>query len=89
MKGKKTGGRLPGTLNRQTSELIDLIKFKYPGYHPVVALVDIANSSQDISIRLQANKEVAKYICPQVKSVEIKDNTPENKDVRIWVVRPQ
>jgi hypothetical protein len=86
MRGKKTGGRLPGTPNKQTTDLIELIKFKYPGYHPVVALVDIANSSQDISIRLQANKEVAKYICPQIKSVELRDNT-EEKELRVWVIR--
>jgi hypothetical protein len=34
----KTGGRLPGTPNRQTTELIDLIRCKYPTYHPVFAL---------------------------------------------------
>jgi hypothetical protein len=88
MKGKKTGGRLPGTPNRQTGELIDLIKFKYPGYHPVVALVDIANSSQDVAIRLQANKEVAKYICPQLKAVDLKDIKQEEPEpLRVWVVR--
>jgi|688.fasta_scaffold236683_1 hypothetical protein len=85
----KTGGRLPGTPNRQTTELIDLIRCKYPTYHPVLALVDIANSSEDISIKLQANKEVAKYVCPQLKSVEVKDNKEEEeqKYLRIVVVR--
>lgn len=85
----KTGGRLPGTPNRQTTELIDLIRCKYPAYHPVLALVDIANTSEDISIKLQANKEVAKYICPQLKSVELKEDKQEEeqKYLRIVVVR--
>lgn len=85
MKGKKTGGRLPGTPNKQSLHIMQLIAEKYPNYHPVLALVDIANSSQDIAIQLQANKEVAKYVCPQLKSIEIKEEKDE--DIKILVVR--
>ena len=85
MKGKMTGGRLPGTPNKQSLHIMQLIAEKYPNYHPVLALVEIANSSQDVSIQLQANKEVAKYVCPQLKSIEIKEDKGE--ETRIVVVR--
>ena len=77
MKGKKTGGRIKGTPNKNSSQLVQLIAERYPNYHPVVALVDIANTSTEVAIQLQANKEVAKYVCPQLKSIEIKEEKCE------------
>lgn len=71
-RGFKTGGRMPGTPNANKKELSTMILEKYPNYHPVMALVDIANNSElDIILRFQANKEVAKYLCPQLKSIDI------------------
>lgn len=86
MRGKKTGGRLPGTPNKKSLEIRDLVAEKYPGYHPVLALAEIATDpANEVSIRLQANKEVAKYVAPQLKAVEIKHK--EDEEVRIIVVR--
>lgn len=85
MRGKKTGGRLPGTPNKKSQEIRELLGNRYPAYHPVLALAEIANDpGNDVTIRLQANKEVAKYICPQLKSIEVKEQAEE---VRIVVVR--
>lgn len=85
MKGLKTGGRLPGTPNKKSLEIRELIAQRYPDYHPVLALAEIAqDTSNEVSLRLQANKEVAKYVCPQLKSIEIKEHQEET---RIVVVR--
>ena len=87
MQGLKTGGRLPGTPNKATTEIRQLLEENFPNYHPVLSLVAIANDlDNDVSIRLQANKEVAKYICPQLKSIEVKEQDSETK---IIVVRYQ
>jgi len=72
MKGKKTGGRKKGIPNRDTQEISEMLKEKFPDYHPVIALAAIANNKKvDLSLRLQANKEVAKYVCPQLKAMEL------------------
>lgn len=72
MKGLKTGGREKGTPNRNTKGIAELLAEKYPDYHPVIALAEIANDlANEITVRLYANKEVAKYICPQLKSMDI------------------
>lgn len=85
MKGKKTGGREVGTPNKISTLIAELIAGKYPDYHPVMSLVEIANDKkQDINIRFHCHKEVAKYICPQLKSVEIKEQI---KDVKIHIIR--
>lgn len=86
MKGKKTGGRLPGSPNKKSLEIKELVAQRYPDYHPVLALAEIATDlTNEVTIRLQANKEVAKYVCPQLKAIEIKDNRDE--ETRIIVVR--
>lgn len=86
MKRPKTGGRLLGTPNKKSQALIELIGSRFPSYHPVVALAEIANDpTNDISIRLQANKEVAKYVAPQLKAIEVRDSREE--ELRVVVVR--
>ncbi len=85
-KGKKTGGRTKGTSNKDKQELIDMIQEEYPDYHPLLALAKIANTDitrcvgqddegnaimvTDHNLKLQASKEVCKYIVPQLKSID-------------------
>lgn len=70
-KGSKTGGRQKGTPNQDKKELIDMIQEKYPDYHPLLALAEIANDEKsDKNLKLQASKEVCKYIVPQLKSID-------------------
>ncbi len=72
MTGEKTGGRTSGTPNKKSKILSELLLEKFPEYHPVLAMAAIANDEkQDINIRFHAHKEVAKYICPQLKSITI------------------
>lgn len=86
MRGKKTGGRLPGTPNKKSLEIRELVEERYPGYHPVLALAEIATDpTNEVTIRLQANKEVAKYLCPQLKSIEVKEDRGD--EMKIVIVR--
>lgn len=65
-------GDRSGIPNKNKQALIKLLESKYPDYHPVYELVDIAmDKENDVSIRLQANKEVAGYIVPKLKSIEL------------------
>lgn len=71
-KGKKTGGREQGTPNRDRKHLIERLNDMFPGYDPVLAMAAIANDKKlDINLRFQANKEVAKYVSPQLKSIDL------------------
>lgn len=74
----KTGGRQKGTVNKDKQELIEMIQEKFPGYHPLIALAEIANDSEsDKNLKLQASKEVCKYIVPQLKSVDNRHSISE------------
>ena len=71
-KGFKVGGRKKGTPNKDKKALLDLINERFPGYHPVVSMADIANDeSQTMELRASMHKEVSQYVEPKRKSVEL------------------
>lgn len=68
--GKKTGGRVKGTLNKRSQAVSDLLEEL--GCDPIRGLAEIAMNSAEESLRFQANKELSQYIAPKLKSIEHK-----------------
>lgn len=70
--------------SQRGSTLLAEIRRKYPGYHPIVAIVDIAHH-QDSTLELQYNchKVVSKYVEPELKSVEVKQELKTVTTVRV------
>ena len=61
-----------GSPNRNKQALILLLQDKYPGYHPVLAMADIAHDkTNDVALRASMHKEVAQYVTPKLKAVEV------------------
>jgi hypothetical protein len=60
-----------GSPNKLKQSLLARLDARFPGWHPVVQMAEMANdetlSTQD---RFQAAKEVAKYVTPQLKAIE-------------------
>lgn len=82
--GKKFGGRRKGTPNGERKELVAMLAEKYPDYHPVIAMADIANNEKyDIDLRFQANKECAKYVCPQLKAIELTGQNGNQLSIKV------
>ncbi len=70
-RGRKTGGRQKGTPNKDKKELLDQLAERFPDYHPVLAMAEIANDEKaGAEMRFQAHKEVAQYVTPKLKSIE-------------------
>lgn len=65
---KKTGGRPKGVPNKMTLDLIAICEAK--GINPFEALLEMAMTSEDEGIRMQALKEVCQYVLPKRKAVE-------------------
>lgn len=83
-RGFKTGGRQSGTPNADKKELSEMIAARFPDYHPVMAMVEMANDMKnEVTLRFQANKEVAKYVCPQLKSIDVSSHESVKIKVRI------
>lgn len=69
-------GRPKGSMNRPKRRLIQILEEQFPGWHPVTQLAAIANDeSNDLRTRMDAAKEVAQYVTPKLKAVEIQGST--------------
>ena len=70
---KRGRGRPKGRVNKKLSDsLIERIHEKYPDFCPVLEMIDTAmdpNNTPDL--RFNACKEVAQYIYPKKKAVEV------------------
>src|SRR5680860_155693 len=68
--GHKTGGRSKGTPNRKTRAVID--RLEALGCDPIEGMARIAmDEAADLSIRAQMYKELAQYVAPKRKAIEI------------------
>jgi len=76
--GQRNGGRQKGTANKDKQELIEMIQEQFPGYHPLKALAAIANGNGKDDLKIQAHKEICKYIVPQLKSIDISGTLQQN-----------
>ena len=71
--GEKKGGRKPGQLNRRTDSLLKRLERQFPNYHPIMHMASVANDeSNDVTVRFAASKEVARYVVPQLRTIEHK-----------------
>jgi hypothetical protein len=60
-----------------------IIASNYPNFDPVLAMVDMVHEDEvERSIKFQCLKEVAQYLYPKLKSVEVQveDNTGKSRD---------
>lgn len=80
---RENSGRPKGKPNVDKREMVAMLAEKYPDYHPILALAELAHtttiidkdgvktSEPDTNMQFQCHKEIAKYITPQLKAIEI------------------
>jgi len=69
---KNKGGRPIGSKTQPKRQLVQLLEEYFPGYNAVVSMAKLANDEgASRAERFNANKEVAKYMHPQLKAVDI------------------
>jgi len=72
--GVKTGGRQKGTPNKATQTVLEILN-RY-NHDPIVALIKIAqDKSNDVGLRAKVNNDLASFIYPKRKSLEVKDDS--------------
>lgn len=52
-------------------KLLNLMQEKHPGFHPALVLAEIACTSEDDKMRMDASKSLMPYVSPQLKSMEV------------------
>ena len=64
--------------------ILTLIRTKYPGYHPLMSIVDLAHETgEDVSpdLRFKCHATIARYITPELKSVEVRATIEDRRRV--------
>jgi hypothetical protein len=60
------------TKGKGRAAILEKITELFPNYDPIVAIAGVAQDpSVPLSVRLECHKDVAKYLIPQVKAVEV------------------
>jgi hypothetical protein len=71
-KGERRGGRKKGTPNKRTQSVIDkLAKLDYDPIESLVRLAKEAETAKDKMMEFNACKELAQYVAPKRKAVEM------------------
>jgi len=65
--------------------ILAMIRTKYPDYHPVMALADLAHHTDDERIELDCHKTIATFIAPTLKSVEVRAEIEHRKRVTVEI----
>lgn len=74
---------LPVTSSR-SSALVAMLHAEFPNYHPLLSIARIAHHQDaDLKLQFECHKTIAKYIEPELKSVEVKSDVREEKVVRV------
>lgn len=61
-------------LQAQNATVLDLVQRRYPNYHPVIAMVDLAHRAevtQDPKLEFEIHKAIAPYCVPKLSSLEV------------------
>ena len=86
--GFKTGGRQKGTPNKNGAALLAKLEDFFPGYDPLLALIEIAqNPFTDLSTRADCHKTLAGYIYPKMRTVG-PDVVAEQAPIVIEIINP-
>ena len=73
-------------LQAQHANVLDVVRHKYPGYHPVVAMVDLAHREdvlmKDPKLEFEIHKAIAPYCAPRLSALEVR---PPQEPTRVIV----
>lgn len=65
----------PEKILDQKQRILKMIQDKYPNYHPILGIAEIANDpDNDVKVLLDANKAILPYVECQLKAVEVQGN---------------
>jgi len=82
--GFKSGGRSPGTPNKTTTDFRQLFAdLLYANFDTLQA--DL--SALEPKDRVRALIDISKFVVPTIKAIEIKEDTKEDNQITIHVIR--
>ena len=84
---RSKGGRPKGSINMRSQGLLAQLRRKFPGFDPIMEMAKIAIDQQHTpELRLQASKEIAKYVYPTLRAVEHSGGTDDAMEITVRIV---
>ena len=77
---------IPAKSQNPGDSLLALLRQKYPDYHPIIAMVDIAHEERTEEmpeLRYKCHMTVSKFIVPELKTMEVKAVIEERRRVTV------
>ena len=69
--------------------LLGMIQKEYPAYHPLISIARIAHHHDaDLKVQLECHKTIAKYVEPELKTVEVKGEITGRHRVSVSLFEP-
>lgn len=69
--------------------LLGMIQREFPAYHPLISIARIAHSNDaDLKLQFECHKTIAKYVEPELKSIEVKSEVNGQTKVRVSLFEP-
>lgn len=69
--------------------LLGMLQKEYPSYHPLVSIARIAHDdSADLKLQFECHKTIAKYVEPELKSIEVKGEINGRHRVSVSLFEP-
>lgn len=69
--------------------LLGMIQSEFPAYHPLVSIARIAHHGDaDLKVQLECHKTIAKYVEPELKSIEVKGEITGRHRVSVSLFEP-
>lgn len=70
--------------------LLGMIQKEFPSYHPLISIARIAHhEGADLKVQLECHKTIAKYVEPELKSLEVKGEITGRHRVSVSLFEPQ
>lgn len=65
--------------------MLALIRTRFPAYHPVLAIAEMANDAEieDDRLKLDCHKTLLKHVSPELKSIEVKAEIKDSRRVTV------
>lgn len=69
--------------------LMQMIQKEFPGYHPLLSIARIAHDvGADLKLQFECHRTIAKYVEPELKSMEIKGGLENISRVTVSLFDP-
>lgn len=69
--------------------LLGMLQKEFPSYHPLMSIARIAhNEEADLKLQFECHKTIAKYVEPELKSIEVKGGAENRHRVSVSLFDP-